>query len=72
MVAYKVGEGGGLRHGVFSHGDSTRSGEVVFRDFAAFLLVVSSREENRLPVDHRLYAAAIAIEGELRVNESKN
>jgi hypothetical protein len=30
------------------------------------LLVVSSREENRLPVDHRLYAAAIAIEGELR------
>ena len=66
MDASEISEGAGFRHGVLPHCDSTRSGKIIFRFFTAFLFVVPAREEDRLAVDHRLYAAAIPIEGELR------
>ncbi|MBV6396870.1 MAG: hypothetical protein HFACDABA_02472 [Anaerolineales bacterium] len=47
VVPGEVGQGGGLRHDVFPHGDSTRSGEVILGHFVAFKFVMpeGAREE---------------------------
>jgi len=66
MIAEDIFHVHALRSGVFSHGDSLRAREIGLGHNLSLLagiqdFVMSADKENRLIVDDRLYAAAIAV-----------
>ncbi|MBV6467487.1 MAG: hypothetical protein PGMFKBFP_02849 [Anaerolineales bacterium] len=64
MIAEHVLHRHALRNRVLAHGNPRRACHVIFRDLAAFALVVSAHETDRLAINHGHDTLPVAVEGE--------
>ena len=66
MIAEHIFHFHALGNGVLSHRNAAGSREIIFRDLAAFFLVVAVDQVNRLAVHNAFHLLSIAIIDELR------